>query len=406
MQPNTLIVVCQVFYPDPTSTSQLFTDLLQEVVKEGMEIEVLCGYPPMAQKEKNTIPAQENLNGIKIVRCGLPIRTKSNLWLRGLSYGAFLLHTGWKLLFSSAKTEIFAVTNPPFLAHLLYLIFLIKRNTYSYMFLDLHPEGLIALESLSSNTLLVRLWKKLNHLAYHKARKLAVLGRDMIPLLQENYQLAAEQFSYIPHWSGAAIPFPIPFTESTYAKKLNLQSKFVVQYSGNMGLWHDIDIFVRVAEELKAVTEIQFLFIGNGIRRTQAENLAKEKQLSNILWLDFVPQSELKQSLACCHVALISLREKLEGVAVPSKLYGILASGRAILAQVPQSSEIALVVEEEECGKVIPPQDVDALSQAIRELARSPKTALQMGENGFRAYQQKYTLQQATKNFLTFFSDP
>jgi colanic acid biosynthesis glycosyl transferase WcaI len=166
-----------------------------------------------------------------------------------------------------------------------------------------------------------------------------------------------------------------------------------------MGLWHDIDSFVQAAGELKTNSDIQFLFIGNGIRQKQAQKLAQDLELDNIIWMDFLPQEELDTSLTCCHVALISLNSGLEGIAVPCKLYGILASGRPIIAQVPEESEVAYVVKEENCGFVIPPGNTQELAQRILELAGNRPLAREMGLRSFEAYKSKYTIEIITKQF-------
>jgi glycosyltransferase involved in cell wall biosynthesis len=144
---------------------------------------------------------------------------------------------------------------------------------------------------------------------------------------------------------------------------------------------------------------IHFLFIGAGIKRAGAEKLAGGLQLRNITWLPYQNRDDLRDSLACCHVALISQREGLEGVAVPCKLYGILASARPVVAQVPQASETALVVKEEECGVVVRPNDPQALADAIVTLVRDPKRSAAMGQRGFAAYRAKYTLEKAVETF-------
>lgn len=116
-------------------------------------------------------------------------------------------------------------------------------------------------------------------------------------------------------------------------------------------------------------------------------------------WLPFQPKDSLDDSLACCHLAMISQREGLKGIAVPCKLYGILAAGRGILAQVPSGSEVDMVVNEEACGMTIPPGDADALAAAIMRLNKDRQRVATMGENAFRAYQAKYTLDVAVETF-------
>ena len=111
-----------------------------------------------------------------------------------------------------------------------------------------------------------------------------------------------------------------------------------------MGIWNDMESLVTVAHTLRADTEIRFVFIGGGIGYEGARVLARKLELENILWKNFIPLEDLRHSLAACHVSLVSLSTGLEGVAVPCKLYGILASGRAVVAQVPERSELLRLI--------------------------------------------------------------
>ena len=233
-------------------------------------------------------------------------------------------------------------------------------------------------------------------------KKLAILGRDMIPRLQKNHQITEKKLTYIPRWSAIEVKIPLAFDESQFTQKWSLQDKFVVQYSGNMGPRHDMITFVHTARKLRKQTQIQFVFIGGGIQRKIAERLSKKLAIPNIQWENFVPFTELTHSLAACHLSLLSLNQGLEGIAAPCKLYGILASGRAVIAQVPENSEIAMVVREHECGVVVPPGNEKQLSETILTLLNDRAKVDSMGKKAFQAYQQHYRLQHAVTAFQSF----
>lgn len=390
------------FYPDDQAASQLFTDLLAAVRLRApdVRITVLCGFPMgTAVDAPEIVPRRETVKGVEILRCGFRVRDKRSLLLRATLYASFLLHAGWRLLRLGRRSLVFGVTSPPFSAHLLWLASRLARFRYQYMFLDMYPEALFALGRIKRESLLARIWMRLNRLSYGRASKVAVLGRDMIPLLQHHYGIAPDRITYIPHWSAAEVEHPSLFAENSLAKQLGLEDKFVVQYSGNMGLLHDIDALVRAANLLQDDPTIHFLFIGKGRRRSAAEHLARDLNVRNITWLDFMPRAQLHETLSCCHAALISLQQGMEGVAVPSKLYGILSSGRAVIAQVPSASEIARVVDEEGCGVVVEPGDVEGLAEVIRTLAADPEGAARMGAHAFEAYRTSYTLDKAASAF-------
>ncbi|HRQ73195.1 MAG TPA: glycosyltransferase family 4 protein [Phycisphaerales bacterium] len=397
--PRKILFVCQVFYPDTTSTSQLFTSMFAEMVKEGHDITALCAFPSGREGRGRKLPRFEVYKGIKIRRLGFRIDHKKSHYSRAMSYLGFMIPALLRLLFVPKPTIVFGVTNPPFLAQGLYLISLLRGLKYQYMVLDAYPESLIAL-GMSERSFVARAWTWLNKLAYRRAEKMIVLGRDMTTMLVNRYGIDEKKsIVYIPHWSAVEAPDPLPVEKSAMIDRLGLRGKFIVQYSGNMGMWHDMDSFVRAAKQVEDDPSIHFLFIGEGARRTAAVRLAEELGCTNITWHDFVPLEQVRESLSSCHAALISLRAGFEGIAVPSKLYGILMSGRAVLAQTPIESETAYTLAECDCGVTVAPGDTDGLVRAIREMAANRERTAEMGRRAFRAYKEKYTQAQAIEAF-------
>lgn len=393
-----VVFVSQLFYPDSQAVSQLFTSLFKRLAEDGTRVTVLCAHPAGAASATRH-PRHERRAGMEIHRCGLRVDAKRSYAMRAVSYGSFLLEAGWKLLRLRRKDVLLGVTNPPFLLIALRALSKLGRFRYDYMALDVYPEGLIALGKLRRRSLVARAWMALNRWSYRGADRIFVLGRDMIPLLSRNYGLPAERLLYVPHWSPIEPSHPVPFSKNVMARELGLGDRFVVQYSGNMGLWHDMEALVLAAGELRADPRIEFLFIGRGIRRAAAEALARRLELRNVRWLDFVLQDRLEETLTCCHAALISLRAGLSGVAVPSKLYGILATGRPALAQVPADSEVALTIREHNCGVVVEPGDVRGMASAIRGLVTDPARAESLGANALAAYRANFTLDHAVHTF-------
>ena len=131
-----------------------------------------------------------------------------------------------------------------------------------------------------------------------------------------------------------------------------------------------------------------------------------ELGLDNISWSDFVPLEELGGLLASSDVALVSQRDGLTGVAVPCKLYGILAAGRPVLAAVPDDCETAIVIREEACGLVVPPHDPAVLAEALRRLADHPAECRRMADRAAHAYKTKYSLTEARVRFQSLWHLP
>jgi len=397
--PRRVVFVSLVFYPDSSASSILFTDLFRQLVDET-GITVLCGFPTKdIGVDVSLLPRRETLDGIEIVRCGVRIQGKRSILTRAVAYVSFLVHAGWRLLRLECRARVVGGTDPPFTSIALWVLSRLGRLEYECILLDVYPDGLIGLGALSASSTIAWVWRALNRLSYRGAVRLDVIGRDMVTLLERRYDVDPRKTVYIPHWGAMEVDAMEVADRSPLIERLGLQGKFVVQYSGNMGLWHDMESFVHAADRVRDDDRIQFLFIGKGMRRAGAERLAQTLGLTNITWMDFLPREQLAQGLASCDAALISLRQGLQGVAVPSKLYGILASGRAVVAQVPRNSEVAYVVEEERCGVVVDPGDVAGLAGAIRLLASDGELTRQMGERARAAYRAKYTLDHAAHAF-------
>ena len=386
-----LSLICQVFYPDDQATSILFTDLMRSLSRD-YEIKVFSGYPSTSARslKNKKIIKREKYENFEVIRCGLKIDVKSGFLNRALSYFSFNIEVLFRIIFLK-NSKLMGVTNPFSNLWIMALAKLFRRNENIYVYLDIYPEGLIALGNLKQNSIFARLWIFLNRISLKMIDKVIVIGRDMFNVL-EKYNIK-NKITYIPHWSS------IKFRDSKFINERKLNDKFVIQYSGNMGLWHDMDTYVRCAAKTMNINKITYNFIGGGIKRQHSEDLANQLGLKNISWIDFVDLEDLDQSLAACHLSLISLNNNLEGVAVPSKLYGILASGRPIVASVPKNSEIALTIDEHKCGFVVEPGDDEKLSEIIMDCYQNKYDLKKMGENSFNAFLRSYTVDAVIDEF-------
>lgn len=403
MSVESITLVSQVFYPDEQATSQLFTDLLVRLAEKGLKIRVVTGFT--GRPSGRPSPKREVYQGVEIHRTGFQFDYKRGYIRRALHYLLFLCGGTialWKL---RHRTLVVAVTNPPVTPVWLWLLSKLFVKDYGLILLDVYPDGLVALGSVREGSLLARLWRWANRRALQNAKQVVVLGRDMAELVYQRYGVARERVIYIPHWSSF-VADKIPPTEQTRLfLRLGLNGKFIVQYSGNMGLWHEMGIIVRAAALLRAHGDIHFLMIGGGMRKKEAVALAEELNLQNIAWLPLQEKESLVDSLCCSHVALISQREGTTGVAVPCKLYGILASGRALIAMVPKGSEIDRVIGEEQCGVALNAARPEDLADAILELSRNSERLHAFGKNAYAAYQTKYSIATAVERYMALWSD-
>lgn len=384
--PNKFFLISQVFYPDQVSTASLFTDLCSVLSGDGIEVEVWAAHPSYTNQEKQ--PSFLLYNGIKIKYLPSTNFRKKNLAGRIVNILTFIIFSGIKLLFSKEKTPVWTHTTPPFLGIVLSVICKLKNRKFNYILLDILPEGLIRLNKANASNLFVRFWGRSFIKTLRRSERVVVIGRDMLKWVEYVSPENISKTVYIPHWQDDSLITPGNFNSNSIVEEYCLNNKFVVQYCGNMGLWNNM-ASIGKAVSMKP-DNVNFLFTGDGIRKNELLNHL-QPNLDNFKLLDFQPKGKLNEALSACHVHLVSLANGMQGMAVPSKIYGILASGRAVIAMVPYDSEIAMLVREDKCGIVINPSDSLALYEAILFLKNNEEILKKFGNNARKAFLEKYT---------------
>jgi glycosyltransferase involved in cell wall biosynthesis len=204
---------------------------------------------------------------------------------------------------------------------------------------------------------------------------------------------------YISNWADPSVVCPVDPESNPFIKELGLQNKFLVQYSGNMGLSHDMETIVEAARELNGDQTTHFVMIGGGGKFNKIKDMVSHYKLTNMTFLPYQPRKNLKYSLGASHVSLISLEKGAQGLSVPSKLYGIMASGRPIVSIVPENCEVALTVREFNCGLVTPPKDVESLVNSIAWLKSNETERKAMGDRAHTAFLKHFTVQRCADQY-------
>ena len=224
---------------------------------------------------------------------------------------------------------------------------------------------------------------KLSDFVYRKADRVVALGPYMADRI-ESKGVRAARVSEVPVWSRKDEVYPMPRAGHPLRERLGLADKFVVMYSGNLGLAHSADEFIEAARRLRDRPEVVFLFVGDGPRLKEVRRAKQELGLENVRFLDYFPRKDLHASLSVADVHLVSMRREMTGVVVPGKLYGIMASGRPAIFVGPDHCETADTIREAHCGLTVRLGDADGLVSAIDRLAADPLEAAEMGDRGAR----------------------
>jgi glycosyltransferase involved in cell wall biosynthesis len=194
-------------------------------------------------------------------------------------------------------------------------------------------------------------------------------------------------------WSRADEVEPVAAGDNPLRERLGLRDAFVVMYSGNAGLAHRFDEVLDAAELLRDDPSIRFLFAGDGPRRSEIEARIERAGLQNVTYRDYFPREDLRYSLSVGDVHLLTLRAEMAGVAVPGKLYGIMAAGRPVIVVAPRQSEPAETVVEEDIGVAIDPDaggDGSAVAAAILAYRDNATRRAEAGRRARAAFMARY----------------
>ncbi|ADJ28502.1 glycosyltransferase WbuB [Nitrosococcus watsonii] len=183
-----------------------------------------------------------------------------------------------------------------------------------------------------------------------------------------------------PNWVDTQALYPLPGV-SAYRAELGIVPETVVAlYSGNMGEKQGLELLVEAARRLRSRPEIVFVLAGTGVARARLE--AQGKDLPNLRWWPLQPAERLNEWLNLANIHLLPQRADAADLVMPSKLTGMLASGRPVVATARLETQIGQVVAG--CGQLVAPGDVDGLAEAIYQLARNPGRRLKLGQQARR----------------------
>ncbi len=395
---KSLWIASELYYPETTSTGYILTKIA-EGLTDVISVSVLCGQPSYSARGIRA-PSRETYNGVKIIRCWATTLNKDILPLRLINLITITISIFIYALFKINKNDlVLIVTNPPTLPFVIAVACKIRKGKCLLLVHDVYPEAAVVAGKLSANSPLANLLVRLTSLLYRGMEYIFVIGRDMQEKVAGRLAKDKDRVIIATNWADLDLVVPDARRLNNLLKELGLTDKFVVQYAGNIGYLNDIESIVRAALLLKEQKDIHFLFIGSGVKKCQIELAVKENGISNVTILNHRPRNEQSTFLNACDIALISLVNGMKGVSVPSRTYNTLAVGKPIIGIVEDRSELALVIEEERVGWVVPPGMPKKLASVILEAKSQPDLLVQMGARARHAAERKYSFERIKQTY-------
>src|SRR5688500_14129654 len=326
-----VVFVNRYFHPDHSATSQMASDLAFHLASHGWEVEAITSRQRYDDPDAR-LPEQEIVNGVTITRLATTRFGRSFLPGRVIDYLTFYLGA-FAAIRNHRDSVIIAMTDPPLLS----VVASLASSRVVNWIQDLFPE---VGEALGLRGLC--LLRPLRNWSLRRARANVVLGELMAARVPKS--------TVIHNWADPSLePLPRAKTELT------------IGYSGNLGRAHEVETILAAMQMLP---DVRFVFTGGG---AQLDRVRREAG-TNVEFRPYVKREKLRESLSSVDAHLVSLQPSLEGLIVPSKLYGIMAVGRPVIFVGARDGEVARIIRQCRCGLVVEPGDAEGLVRAIRNI--------------------------------------
>ncbi|GMK41171.1 glycosyltransferase WbuB [Paenibacillus sp. CCS19] len=381
-----LLIYAHYYHPDVASTGQILKELAEGML-QTFDITVICvvpSYTGVIDKDyKRKMFYKENINGVQVIRIRVPEFTKKNKLSRIRNIIAYFYGALIATFKAGPMDFVYSISQPPILGGLLGVWGKwMKRAQYIYNIQDFNPEQTLAV-GYSQNKPVLKAMMGFDKFSCSRADKVIVVGRDMVDTLKDRFKgRKVPNHVFINNWIDEKEIYPLPSDHekvAAFKQKYGLDNKFVFMYSGNLGLYYDLENLMPVIARFKARDNVAFVFVGEGSIRDRMVQYKNEHGLDNVIFIPYQDKSDLVYSLNAGDVHWCINAKGIKGVSVPSKLYGIMAAGKPILGVLEPGSEARLIIEETTSGYVTEPGNYDQVEQIIERFLAERDSAIPSG---------------------------
>ncbi len=371
----TVLILSQVYVPDPASVGQHVHDAAREMARRGYRVLVYAsarGYDEPSLR----YPRREIRDGVEIRRLPLASFGKGSLRARLIGGLSFLAQATLRALFTRHLAGVLVSTSPPMASAAGVALSRLRRVPLAFWVMDVNPDQAVISGAVSRRSLPARLLEASNRAAARRSAAVILLDRFMAGRLRNRWQ-PGEAATILPPWSHDSHLEPVPHEENPFRAERGWGPETVVlMYSGNISPVHPVAPILQAARRLGDEPRLRFVFIGGGAGRAEVEEAVARLHLDNVELLPYQPLETLRFSLSAADVHLVTMGAAMVGVVHPCKVYGALRVARPVLFVGPAASHVGEILRTSRAGWQVDPADVDALEARIRSLLRLDREAL------------------------------
>lgn len=404
-----ILIYSYNYYPEPIGIAPLMTELAEGLVRRGHQVRVVTAMPNYPERQiyegyRGKLYLNEERNGVHIQRSFVWIRgPKPGLKARLMLDGSFI-STSILQAFRGFRPDVIFATVPPLLVSLPVSLYAwVRRCPVVLNLQDIVSEAAMRVKLVESESPILRVARSVEQLTYQNVSRVSVIAEGFRDKLLEQ-GIPKEKIIYIPNWVDTDFIRPLSKPENSFRKAHGLTDKFVVLYSGNIALTQGLETVIEAASQLQHIPEIAFVIVGEERALGNLRDFCRAQNAGNVSLLPFEPRERLPEMLAAADVSLVVQKRDVTAFNLPSKIPVILASGRAIVASVPDTGTARVAVLESGGGVVIPPEDAQAMADTLLELYRDRPRVEALGRKGRQFAEDCFSFEQALNQYEALFA--
>ena len=399
-----IMVITDRFTPEVTAVSVRTLDHARVWLTDGHQVTVVTCAPNFPAGKlfpgyRNRACQEEDIDGIRVIRLWSYLAPNEGKVRRTLDYLSFTLSTILQCRRLPDADVIVATSPPIFTALSGHVVARLKRRPWVFELRDLWPASIRAVGISKSPAL--RLIEAIELGLYRRsARVLALTNAFKADLTARG--IPANKISVVPN--GVDVTAFAPGDDAPDIRRhLGVsETDFLAGYIGTVGIAHGLDCVVEAATVCRDDPRLKFLIMGEGAERKRLQQVAADRGLANLLFRDFVPHDQITGYIAALDASIVHLKaHPVFRTVIPSKIFEHMAMGIPIVLGV--EGESADIIADAKSGVLVPPEDPQALANAVRQLAADPEVRSRLGTAGQRAVQSHYNRQTLARAALRCF---
>ena len=409
-----LLIYAHYYAPDVASTGQLLQDLA-EGMKNRYDVTVICTVPSYSGEISEEYRTQkyyrEDLNGVQVLRVSVPEFSKSSKKSRIGNLVAYYIRARNVTKRAGHQDYVLAISQPPIMGGMLGVYGKKKFGAkLIYCIQDFNPEQITATGYFRLKSLL-KIAMRLDIRTCRKADLVVTVGRDLCETLEKRFQnKKVPNYTMINNWIDEKAICPLPGGNSEvlrFREQYGLDGQFVIMYSGNIGLYYDLEGLIHLTEQFwNAKTpdgrNVVFAFVGAGSVLKKLTDYKNEHGLDHVVFIPYQDKDRLVYSLNAADVHWCVNAKGIKGVSCPSKFYGIAAAGKPVLGVLGQGSEVRMLIDEIGCGKCAEPGDYGRITENIHWFINHAGSdeLKEMGQRGRKYLEQHLTKELSVEKYI------